>query len=435
MVNEFPETSAQSASSTLRLVAVDHRTAPSTLRERLRLDAAKREALTARLRVVEGCEEVFILSTCLRTEVLTAGGAPSLAALAAVAGVPGAEIGGMANVIEGPEAVAERLFRVASGLESIALGETQILGQIKAAYQEAVERRSTGPVLSQLIERALAAGRTVRSETSLARGIVSIPSLAAHIAVQVLGGVEQRRVVLLGTGKMASLAARHFRDANARLTVVSRRGVERAREVAADFEAEVLEFDSSLSFLRSAEAVVCATDAAEPLLTARGLGRLLAERGGQPLLVIDLCLPRAAEPAIEALEGCRLFNLDSMQIECEHGRRRRAEATAEAEPLIRSAVSDFASWWNARQLKPVIQALFERLEALRRAEIERVIGRGAGATPEVEALSRALMAKIANGAISRMRRGAETGDAGTAVALIHDIFQLDAKIPAARSRS
>jgi glutamyl-tRNA reductase len=381
-------------------------------------------ALITALRTEHGCEEVFVLSTCLRTEILTVGGEGVAQALARVTGLDETEFLPAMREWESPGEVAEHLFRVASGLESIALGETQVLGQVKEAHQAALALQALGPVLSQLVERALAVGGEVRCKTTLGTGIVSIPSLAAHMARHALGSIEGARAVIIGTGKMAMLAARHLGEAGAQLVVVSRRDRARAESLVAEAGGEAGEFSPDLAFCRGADLILCATNATDVIIDPVNLAGIMEGSRQTPLLLVDLCVPRAIDPAAAEVPGCRLINLDSMRTRCEAARRRREEALAQAEPLIRRAVGEFEAWWSARSVAPTIRALLSRLERLRLAELNRVIGKERAGEEKVEILTRALMTKIAHGAISHLRRSAAEGDAERTVALVHEIFQL-----------
>jgi glutamyl-tRNA reductase len=417
------EVHARSKASVLSAVSLDHRSAPIALRERLTLPTERRRALIERLREDHGCVEVFALSTCLRTEIVTVGGGNLPQALAEVSGVPLAEFTAALTTWDSPRAVAERMFRVAAGMESVALGETQIVGQIREAYQAATDLGAIGPVLSQLVERAIAVGREVRTQTSIGEGIVSIPSLAAHMARNTLGSLTGRRGVIVGTGTMAHLSARHLAAAGLDLVFVSPSSVERAQALADEFGASAVEFSPDLDFARGADLIVCATQTQKPLIDAANLGSHSDADRGAPLLLVDLCVPRAIAPSAGELPGCHLINLDSMKGKCAAAKRRREVASAEAQPLIAQAVHEFESWRSARLVGPFIQLLLGRLEDLRTAEVDRVSSRLNGDRAHVDQLTRSIMKKVANGAIQQLRRAAAAGEAERAIADLQGVFQ------------
>ncbi|MBN1477813.1 glutamyl-tRNA reductase [Candidatus Sumerlaeota bacterium] len=417
------EAHVRSKAPVLSAISIDHRSAPIALRERLTLPTARRRALIEWLRGHQGSEEVVALSTCLRTEVVAVGGGDLAQALAEVSGVPMEEFSAALTVWDSPRAVAERMFRVAAGMESVALGETQIVGQIREAYQAATDLGAIGPVLSQLIERAIAVGREVRTQTSIGEGIVSIPSLATHMARHALGSLKGRRGVIVGTGTMAHLSARHLTAAGLDLVFVSQSSVERAQSLADEFGASAAAFSSDLDFAQGADLLICATRTDEPLIDAESLASQSDGSRATPLLLIDLCVPRAIAPSAGELPGCRLINLDSMRGKCAAAKRRREEASAEAQPLIAQAVHEFESWRSARMVGPFIQLLLSRLEDLRAAEVERVSSRLNGDRTHVDQLTRSIMKKVANGAIQQLRRAAAAGEAERAIADLQGVFQ------------
>lgn len=424
LVEPKERSDAPGGSNQLRVFAVDHRTAPLALRERLSLAKDQRAKLISRLIEDHGCSEAFVLSTCLRTEVFTVGGANIVEAIAAVSGVDLAECLPVGTVWDKPREVAERLFRITSGMESVALGENQVVGQIKDAYQSAAELGAIGPVLGQLVERSIAVGREIRSNTSIGEGIVSIPSLAVHMARNAIGSLAGRCAVILGTGMMAHLSARHMAEAGLDLVFVSPSSPERAMALADEFTATALAYTTDNEFCREADIVICCTRTEQPMLTADHADALADPDRETPRLLIDLSVPRVVDPSVGELPGCRLINLDSMQGKCRAAKQRRLEACSQAEPMIETAVAEFAAWLSSREVAPTIQALLRRLGKIRDEEIERAMRSAGNERASVEKTTKSMIGRIANGAIQHLRRAAADGKAEEAIAHIRQVFDL-----------
>lgn len=400
--------------NTLRMIGVDHRTSPLAEREALALGRHRVGAALDLLRRESGCREVCIVSTCLRTEVYAFGGHPDLGLLGACSGA------GVACA--GPTDVARRLFRVAAGLESLVLGESEILGQVKQAYQIAAGHGATGPILSGLFERALASAKRVRSRTALGAGAVSMPSLAVQMAEDAVGPLANRVAVVLGTGDMARVAAQRLVERRARVHIASRRLLERARALAAEVGAEPRAYDDGLDLCTGADAVVCATAAPHVIAERSVLAALQARRGDRPLFVADLSVPRAIHPAAADVPGLMLVDVDGLQAASEANRLARRTAAEAAEAIIEDDVRAFARWWHGLDVAPAIQALHAHLERLRTGELAR-IAPGAG-RESLDRLSRALVAKIAHHAIEHLKREAAAGRAQAAAARVRAMFGL-----------
>jgi glutamyl-tRNA reductase len=410
----------------LAAVGLDHRSAPLSLRERLALSPDRVHQALAALRPAAESGEICVLSTCLRTEIYSRGAESDLADLmAALTGVVRSDFEDCLQRWEGPRDVAGRLFRVAAGLESFVLGEAQILRQVKDAYRIASGQESTGPTLSHLFEGALALGRRVRRETGIGAGNVSIPSLAVRMAEERLGPLRGRRAVILGTGKMARIAAKHLAERECHLEILSSRTFHRACELAEEVGGSAIVFAEDLSFCRRADLIVCATFAHHTLLGAAALERAVADREGPPLLLIDLSMPRAVDPEAARVAACRLVNLDDLERAATANRQSRQEAAGQALAVVEEGVEEFVQWWNEREVVPTIRALFDHLERVRLREVARFAGKADGCGESLDHLSRALMAKVAHGPVTRLREEAARGDPSALASLIREMFRLD----------
>lgn len=357
------------------VIGVSHHRAPVSLREKLPspevLDAALQNLHDRR----DGLAESLILSTCNRLEVLAVSGRPEAAARAVVKalGLSPAELKPCLHQYFGLEA-ARHLFRVSASLDSLVLGEPQILGQVKAAFRESVSRRRAGTFLHKLMHRAFRAAKRVRGETPLAGGAVSVAGAAVALARNLWGGeLAGARVVILGAGSMAALAASNLkRRAAAEVTFVSRTRA-RAEALAAKTGAAVRPWEDLETALARADLVIAATAAPAPILTAETLAPVLDPRRERPLFIIDIGVPRNAAHDVKRLGNVVLRNIDDLNEVVWENRLSRAEAAAAAEAVIDSEVEKFGQWLARQAHQPTLAALTRKAENIRRLELKKTL--------------------------------------------------------------
>jgi len=333
-------------------VGVSHRHAPLELRERLYLADGNAVALAKELGAV-------VLSTCNRTEIYLLG-ADRQEAQAALERHSGLDLDGVLATWEGGEAV-EHLFRVAAGLDSLVPGEAQILGQVRQAYEAALTAGATGPELNRLFEDALHTGKRVRTEARLAEMPESVASSAVELAAKALGGLERKRALLFGAGRMSELTARGLQARGAEV-VVSSRTLESAQELAERVGGRAAPFDAVAVELMGADLVVSATRCPYPILHAEAV-----QQREKPLVLIDIAVPRDLDPAIANLEGCTLYDIDALG----DGLVGREEDVREAERIVAEEAARFADWRRSRDAAPAIAALRRRAEEIRADELAR----------------------------------------------------------------
>ncbi|MDQ3894538.1 MAG: glutamyl-tRNA reductase [Actinomycetota bacterium] len=411
----------------LVLVGTSHHLAPVELRERVALARFEAEELAGRL-AAEGAEAVC-LSTCNRTELYLADpdaeAAEQRAArvLAELAALPADELSSSLYRLH-DEAAALHLFRVAAGLDSMVPGEAEILGQVRAA----ADVPSIGPFLTRLFRQALHAGKKARSQTGIGESPASVSSAAAVLAEQVFGDVSHCSVLLLGAGKVGELAARSLASRGARIAFVSSRRTERAAEVARTFRAEPLPLQRVASVLSSADVVVSCTSAPGFVLRREDVERALRGRKGRPLFLIDLAVPRDLDPAINDVEGCYLYDIDSLEAvvaETLAGRRREA---ARAEAIVADEAERFRAWQAALEVVPAITSLRARAEEIRAAELakaERRLGRLSDAERRaVESVTAAIVNKLLHLPTVRMKEAAAAADGVLYAETVRHLFGL-----------
>jgi glutamyl-tRNA reductase len=366
----------------LLAVGVSHHHAPLQVRERLFLADGHAVELAAEL-AGDGVEAV-VLSTCNRTEVYLVGGNGERAR-EELEHRSGLELAGVLASWE-DEAAVEHLFRVSSGLDSLVPGEAQILGQVRQAYDAALTAGATGPLLNRLFEEALRAGKRVRTEARLAELPESVAASAVELAEETLGGLERRRALLFGAGKMSELAALDLKARGAEV-VVSSRTLESAEELAERVGGRAAPFDAVAVELTDADLVLSATRCPYPILHAEAV-----QPRTKPLVLVDVAVPRDLDPAIGELEGCTLFDIDALG----EGLVGREEDVREAEAIVEQEAARFAEWRHSRGAAGAIRDLRRRAETIRAEELARAAPRLAELSPRERRTVETLTTQIVN---------------------------------------
>jgi glutamyl-tRNA reductase len=337
----------------------------------------------------DGCDDAVLLSTCNRTEVYAVAADPVamgeriVSCLADYRGVSRDDIDAALYVRTDADA-ARHLFRVSAGLDSLVVGEPEILGQVKDAYKVASEERGTGSVINRLFHGAFAIGKRVRTDTGLAEGAVSLSYAALTLSRKIFGDLKPRHMVVFGAGEMSRLCALHFHQQVASTTIATRRH-DRGEALAAEVHGRVIAWDARLEALADADVLVSATGSPDLVLTDADLARVLAARRGRPMFVVDLAVPRDVDPAIAEREEIFLYNIDDLRGIVQENLARRQDAVAKAERLVNDEVSAWYAWLRSRAAIPTLVALRTRFERVRQAEIERLAPRLSGLGPDARA--------------------------------------------------
>jgi glutamyl-tRNA reductase len=384
------------------VIGVSHRTAPVAVRERLAVVPEALGAVLAELAALPSVREAALLSTCNRVEIYAAVEDADRAAaglgevLASRAGVTSLELGAHLYERRDVEAV-QHLFRVASSLDSLVLGEPQILGQTKQAHEAALRGGSAGAVLNACFQRAFRVARRVRRETEIARNPVSVSSVAIELARRVFGDFAGRQLLVVGAGKMSELAARTLRTHGA-IVMVTNRTRARADELARRFGAKVSDWSDLPGALTAADIVIASTGAQRPVLTHAMLAQVQRARRGRPLFLLDIAVPRDVEPEAGSLSGIYLADIDDLQkVAAEHREGRKSEA-AEAEVIVEQEVGRFVRDWRGRQLAPTVTALRAHVLGVAQAEAGRI----AAALPGLGERERRALADLADGIAKKL---------------------------------
>ena len=410
---------------TFLCVGLSHKQAPIAVREQIAVRAEEVEGRVRQLKALPGVKEALLVSTCNRIEIFAiaesrSAGEDVLESLGPVA-APHA-------VCRFDEEAVRHLFRVAASLDSMVVGEAQILGQVKEAAAVAQQAGAIGPELSKALARATSAAKRVRTETEIARGAVSVSSVAVQLAHKLLGSLEGRSVLLLGAGEMAQLAARELRSGGARELLVANRSAQRAEELAREVDGTPVSLAELPSLLERADVAICSTGATQHVVTREMVARTLKARRYRAIFFVDLTLPRNVEPSVNELENVYVYDLDDLERVAAQNRDLRATHVGKAEDIVEHELKAFLASARERTAVPVLARLRAHAEQLARAEVEKTLSSLHGLDEKqqktVRAMASAIVNKLLHGPTARLRAEAGQGPLGDAAAAL---FGLDAE--------
>jgi glutamyl-tRNA reductase len=413
----------------ITVVGVNHRTAPLDVRERFAHGAHEVGPSLSRV-VGAGAEGGVLLSTCNRTEFYLSGARD---AVPATIGTVLAERLGNGQPVEGytytrrDQDAVRHLYRVSAGLDSMILGESQIQGQVRDAWE--LSRGQAGPVLHRLFQSALLVGSRVRSETALGEGTASAPSAAVDLAGKIFGSLEGRTALILGAGDMAELAATCLVSEGVRVTLVANRTIERARSVAEKHQATALTLDDAWEHFGAVDIVLCSTSAPHAVVTWDHVARPIGGRRGRQLCILDLAVPRDVEPSVGRLENVFLYDIDDLQAVAAHGAAQRRAEVPKAEGIVEQEVATFWAWHDSLAVVPVIKQFRGRLDAVRAAELERALKHLGHLAPEdraqIERFSESLLNKFLHEPTRALKAAAENGRGVALLEAVRRLFGLE----------
>jgi glutamyl-tRNA reductase len=415
------------------LIGVNHKSAPVEVRERLAISDSRLPEALKRFTHHPGVDEGLILSTCNRVELLAQtrnGGADLRAFLREYFQLDDSTLDPHLYEYREQDAV-RHLFRVASSLDSMVLGEAQILGQVKEAYATA---RAVGAVqsqLNQLLTRAFAVAKRVRSETEVGSSAVSVASVAVELAKKIFGTLNGKHVYLVGAGKMSELAARHLLAHGAESIFVSNRTYDRAIRLAHQFNGQAIEFSRLHDTCDRGDIVITSTGSPHAIFRREHGEMFLSRRKNRPMFFIDIAVPRDVDPEMNKLDGIFVYDIDDLQqLVASHVADRQKEAEL-ADNIINVEVERFHVRLQALEVVPTIVSLQDHLETIRQAEIDRVRGRLGPLSPDqelaVDALTRGIVNKIMHTPISTLKTAARESEATTIIEVVRRLFNLESK--------
>jgi glutamyl-tRNA reductase len=374
----------------LLLVGVSHRTAPVELRERLDFSAQGVDRALSALARSPGHHEATIVSTCNRVELYVScddSEATRTAVqqfLSAFHGIPTEQLEPHLYAKTGHDAVIH-LFRVASGLDSLVMGEPQVLGQVKDAFSLASKMGCTGPLLNKLFHTAFATGKRVRAETSLSEGAVSVSYAAVSLARKIFGNLKGRTVLVVGAGEMGKLTALHMQSQGIGRLMITSRTAAHAATLAESIGGTATAWESLSTALADADIVITATGASSPIISRALIAQTMKARRQRPLFIIDIAVPRDVEAEAGELEEVFLYNIDDLQAVVQENISKRGTEASEAEKIVVQEAARFIGWLNSRAAVPTVVALRHRFESIRQSELRRLEPKLASLPPEARA--------------------------------------------------
>jgi glutamyl-tRNA reductase len=413
------------------IVGLSHRTAPIEVRERMAFAGDALQPALEQLLSRPGIGEAMIVSTCNRVEVYA--GIDDDGALDAIKrflvderALP-PELHAHLYAHEG-EAALRHLFRVASSLDSMVVGESQILGQVKDAYAAALESGTLGPLLQRAVPRAFQLAKRVRTETDVARSSASIASAAVDLAAQIFGDLHGRKVLVLGAGKMGDLSARHLKTAGIGELTVANRTHARAVELAAKLGGQAAPWEELETLLRRVDIVLCSTGAAEPVLHRPLVERVMRARKGRWLFFIDIAVPRDVDAEVGRIGNVYLYDVDALEQVVAQNRAGRAREANEAEALVEAELKRYQDYELSLGVVPTIKLLRGRFLEVARAELERTLPRLAGASDRdrqtVQAMAEAIVNKLLHVPLTKLKQEAREHPDSELAAMVRGLFDL-----------
>jgi glutamyl-tRNA reductase len=419
----------------LLALGISHKTAPLELRERVAFTEGRAAGMVRELVEAPEVHEAAAISTCNRTELYlvapdgVAAESLALGVLAREAEIRPTELVGHLYSLRATDG-ASHLFRVTAGLDSMIIGEAEIQGQVKRAYELALVEGATGPILNRLFRGALAAGKRARSETGISEKGVSVPSVAVELAQRALGDLSSRLVLVLGAGETAELTARALAARGVEPAFIANRRYDRAIGLAQRFGGRAVRFEELPAQMEQADIVVASTNSPHHVVEREALAEVMAARQGRPLLMIDLAVPRDIHPDCRDVEGVSLHDMDDLQTLVERNASGRESEARRAESLLRSELGSFERWLASQDVTPTVASLRERATEI----VDRVLAENEprwesltdADRERVQAMARAIASRLLHEPTLRLKRSSGEDDAYLYVNALRELFGLDA---------
>ncbi len=416
------------------LLGMNHKSAPVEVREQLALVCRQDTDPLRLFPQLEHVEELFVLSTCNRVEFLFTSNSSGGESIKEVKGLLEAHIGptvrqfdSFTYIYKNLDAV-RHLFRVASSLDSMVVGEPQILGQIKTAYRDATQHRTVGVILNKLLHKAFSIAKRVRTETRIGSYAISISYAAVELARKIFGELRDKRVLLIGAGEMAELAAEHFLTHGVRNMVVANRTLERAVELARRFGGETVAFSHLLDALKQADIVLTSTGSPEPILHYRDVRSRMRERRNRPLFFIDIAVPRDVDPGVNEIDNVYLYDIDDLQGIVEANKEERLKEAERAEHIIEEEIIKFQKWLCTLDVVPTIIALRGKAETIRQNELQKTLAHLPDLDEKerqaIEILTQSIVNKLMHDPVLFLKKKAERDSKRVFVDFTQQLFNL-----------
>jgi glutamyl-tRNA reductase len=416
------------------LIGLSHKTAPVEIREKFCLTKDGLAEILDRLRGISGIREGIVLSTCNRLEIVATGEgreaeeADLRSLMAEMGRMRPEELAPYLYSYQGGEAVGH-LFRVASSLDSMVLGEPQILGQLKEAYGQASDCKATGLILNKLLHRSFSVAKRVRTETKIANQAVSVSFAAVELAKKILGELEDKRILVVGAGEMSELAVRHFISQGVKEIFVTNRTFSRAAELAEEFNGKAVPFEEFQRQLAKMDIILSSTGSSRYLVRREELTSVIRMRKNRPMFFIDIAVPRDIDPKINEIDNVYVYDIDDLEGIVEVNKEERQKEVAQAQGIIAEGVKSFSQWQRGLEVVPTILALREQAEDVRRREVAKTLALMKNSSEEnrelLEMLTTSIVNKILHHPISMLKHQEERGHGKLYTEMTRKIFHLD----------
>jgi glutamyl-tRNA reductase len=425
------------------VVGLSHKTAPVEVREKLAVPESRLDEALARLRGYAGIKEGFLLSTCNRVEVYAVvdrieDGHARIQEFFADThfSLSSEELTPHLYEYTGDRAIGH-LFRVAASLDSMIVGEPQILGQMKDAFEVALNHKASGVVLNKLVRKAISVAKRVRTETKIAETAVSVSYAAVELAKKIFSNLSEKTVLLVGAGEMAKLAAQHLVDQGVRKVSITTRDAASAVELARRFNATSIPFESFRHEMAEADIVLCSTGASHYLIGVEDVQQAVRRRMNRPIFLIDISVPRNIDPAVKDIDNAFLFDIDDLETRVEQNLEERRREAVKAERMVEDEVAQILQWLKALEVTPTIVALRSRAEEIKQAEIEKALARlqnlSAQERSVVEGLASSIVNKLLHGSLVTLKAESASGGGPMFIEAARRFFGLDEPAGAGRA--
>ncbi len=421
------------------VVGLSHKTAPVEIREKLAVPDSRLGEAVTRLCTYAGVKEGMLLSTCNRVEAYALvddveSGYNSIQEFLADThlSLSSEQLTPHLYCHTGDRAIAH-LFRVAASLDSMIIGESQILGQLKDAFETALAHKTTGVVMNKVVKKAISVAKRVRTETKISEMAVSVSYAAVELAKKIFSNLEEKTVLLIGAGEMAKLAARHLIAAGVHRVRITTRTPQHALELASKFGGVPVPYDQFKDEMASADIVLVSTGAAHYLVGAEDVHRAVKERMNRPMFLIDISVPRNIDPAVRHVDNAFLFDIDDLKHRVEQNRAERVQEAEKAERMVVGEVASLLEWMKSLEVTPTIVALRSRVEEIKQAEVEKVLGRLGHLSPQdravVESLASSLVNKLIHRTMVTLKTEVNSSSGPAFVEAARRFFHLERPVP------
>jgi len=416
------------------LVGMNHKTAPLEIREKLSISCDDDTATFEKIKEISHINEALYLSTCNRVEVLAhvfdaAAAETYLKDLVFSHGNLSPEEMERCLYIYRNDSAVRHLFRVASSLDSMVMGEPQILGQVKDAYRRSVEQEAAGVMLNKLLHNAFRVAKRVRTETTISNNAVSVSSTAVELAKKIFGNLRGKNALVIGAGEMAELAAKHLISNGVRKVIFTNRTYERALKMANDLHGDTVSFDLLEEALSDVDIIISSTGAPGYIIDEKMIAAALRRRKNRLLFIIDIAVPRDVDPALGKTDNVYLYNIDNLQSVVDDNVKNRINEAEKAETIIDEEVTEFSRWLKRLKVVPTIVDLRGKVESIIKGEMERadpwMKNLDDGERENVEILVNSIINKILHDPVTGLKEESENGAANPYVAVIKKLFKLD----------